>query len=163
LISTSRFPKKLRVCKALVAILGHPIVVNDLAATIPSSTNMVYPFQIRGPAEVETVEMMEVEVEMEVGMVIRGRSLLGVCTPPTPNGPLRTSCAQCPRSLGKVSEMLLKNEILPLRKSLGPEFGTPTPSMGKIPISSAPFSSRASSISRIAPQHLSGITRRSII
>jgi hypothetical protein len=117
-----------------------------------------YPLIIREPVEVEMVEM-----EMEVRVVIKVHSPLGVHTPPTLNGPLRTSCPQCPRSLVEVLEMHLNSEILPSRRSLRLMFGTPTPSMGRIPINSEPSSSRASSISRIAPRHLSGIIRRSII
>jgi hypothetical protein len=146
----------------LVVALAHRISVEvDLTATILSSITE-YPWKIRKPAEVEVVVTVEMEVEVEVEMEAVVRSLLGVRNLPM-NGPLRTLCAQCPRSLGKVLEMHLNSEILPPWRSLGPESGTLTPSMERIPKSSAPSSSRASSISRIAPRHSSGITRRSII
>jgi hypothetical protein len=131
----------------------------------------LFPLIIQELAEVEKVDVdvemveMEVEAKVEVDLLVGAvfRVSLGVRALLIQNGPLRILCMQCPRSLVKVLEMHLNSEILPPRRSLGPEFGTPTPSMGRIPISSEPSFSRASSISRIAPQHFSGITRRSII
>jgi hypothetical protein len=152
-------PRKLQVHKDLVLILLLRIGADiNLPASTPSLMIKGYPWIIRELAEVEVVEM-EVEAEMGVEVV---RSLLGVCDPPM-NGPLRTLYVQCPRSLVKVSEMRLNSEILPHRRSLGPVFGTPILSMGRIPINSELSSSRASSTSRIASWHSSGITRRSII